>query len=556
MPTLITSGLPYINGIKHLGNLVGSMLPADVYARFLRQRGEEVLYFCGTDEHGAPAELAAEAAGEPVAQYCERMYSVQADIYQKFGISFDHFGRTSSPQNCELTQKIFLQLDANGYIKRRVLKQYYSPAEQRYLADRYIMGTCPHCGYERARGDQCENCTRLLDPVDLIEPRSALSGSADLELRESEHLFLDLPALQSVTAKWVEKQDSWPALSKQIAVKWLKEGLQERGITRNLKWGIDVPLEGFEDLVFYVWFDAPIGYIGITREYFDAKDQSEEWKRWWLGAEDVRYVQFMGKDNLPFHTLMFPAMLLGASPDWKLATQIAGFHWLDYYGGKFSTSLGRGIFTDAAIELYPADYWRYYLMANLPETGDSTFTWPLFGSAVNKDLAGILGNFVNRVLQFAQRKLGSTVPAGGQPGPQEEALIASCRELTQTFEEAMNKVQIRSAMRALRQLWVTGNRYIDDRAPWKLLKTDKDEAAMVIRTAFNLIALFASISHPIIPDSSKRMLQALGIDDLPQPQTLVGLDAVAAGASYELIPPLFSLISDDDIAAYEERFGT
>ncbi|MEL7369903.1 MAG: class I tRNA ligase family protein, partial [Myxococcota bacterium] len=268
------------------------------------------------------------------------------------------------------------------------------------------------------------------------------------------------------------------------------------------------------------------------------------------------YVQFMGKDNLPFHTLMFPAMLLGANKDWKLATQIVGFHWLDYYGGKFSTSLGRGIFTDAAIELYPADYWRYYLMANLPETGDSTFTWPLFGSAVNKDLAGILGNFVNRVLQFAMRKLGTTVPEGGTPGPQEQALVTACKELTQTFEDAMSKVQIRSAMRALRQLWVTGNRYIDERAPWKLLKTDKEEAAMVIRTAFNLIALFASLSHPIIPDSAKQMLKALGIDDLPQPQTLVELDRVKAGASYELIPPLFSLISDEDIAAYEERFGT
>lgn len=557
MRTLVTSALPYINGIKHLGNLVGSLLPSDVYVRFLRQQGEEVLFICGTDEHGAPAELAAEAAGEPVEAYCARMYQVQADIYRRFGISCDHFGRSSSPQNHELTQQIFSQLDANGYITRRTLKQYFSHAESRYLADRYIMGTCPHCGYEKARGDQCENCTRLLDPEDLIEPRSALSGSTELELKESEHLFLDLPKLQPIVAEWVEKQTQWPDISKQIAKKWINEGLHERCITRNLKWGVPVPLEGLDELVFYVWFDAPIGYIGMTRELFDARGEPDGWKSWWTAGEDVHYVEVMGKDNLPFHTLMFPAMLIGADASWKLADQIKGFNWLDYYGGKFSTSLGHGVFTDAALELYPADYWRYYLMANVPESSDSTFTWPLFANAVNKDLAGTLGNFVNRIFQLCERKLGREVPSGGTPGEAEAALIAQCTEAVESYEADMRKLEYRSAMRTLRALWTYGNRYVDERAPWKLLKTDPEQAALVIRTAFNLVALFAAASLPIIPDSASKFLRALGLDpeSVGSAKDYLGLDVVKAGTAFELLPPTFAQISDEDVAALEERFG-
>ena len=555
---LITAGLPYINGIKHLGNLIGSMLPADIYARFLRQHGHEVLFICGTDEHGAPAELAAEAAGEPVAEYCARMYQTQADIYRRFGLTFDYFGRSSSRPNHELTQQVFQQLDEGGFIIRRSMTQFYSLEENRFLADRYIEGTCPKCGYERARGDQCENCTSLLDATDLQNPRSSISGSERLELRESEHLFLDLAKLQPRVRAWVDQQKEWPALSRQIANKWLNEGLKERCITRNLKWGVDVPLPGFEELVFYVWFDAPIGYIGITREWAEDQGTPEAWKSWWVEPEEVRYTQFMGKDNLPFHTVMFPAMLLGASPTWKLADQIKGFHWLQYYGGKFSTTQQRGVFTDKALELFPADYWRYALTASIPEGADSDFKWDLFATLVNKDLAGVLGNFVNRILKFAASKLGDTVPEGGTPGAAEEALIARCRELVHEYTRQMYKLEFRPAMQTLRSLWTLGNQYVDEQAPWKAIKTDRDQAAVAVRTSFNLIALFAVAALPVIPSIASDFLRAIGVDPAAPgvAEDYLSLDQVPAGRPFQVIPPAITQLEESQITELEAEYGS
>ncbi len=365
MRYLITSALPYINGIKHLGNLVGSMLPADVYARFLRQEGEEVLYICGTDEHGTPAEIAALEEGLDVAEFCTRQYQRQAEVYEKFGLSFDYFGRTSSPEQRELTQDFYRSLDEHGFIEEREISQVYSVTDERFLPDRYVEGTCPNCGYEKARGDQCENCTKMLNPTDLINPRSAVSGSTDVEIRTSRHLFLRLDQLSGEVREWVDAQTDWPNLTKSIAYKWLDEGLQSRGITRDLKWGVPVPKAGFEDKVFYVWFDAPIGYVSATKAW--GEQEGKDWKSWWYKADDVHYTQFMAKDNLPFHTIMWPATILGTREPWKMADYIKGFNWLNYYGGKFSTSSKRGVFVDQALDIAAADYWRYMLIASAPE---------------------------------------------------------------------------------------------------------------------------------------------------------------------------------------------
>ena len=344
---LITSALPYINGIKHLGNLVGSMLPADVYARYLRLRGHDVLYICATDEHGTPAELAAAEAGLGVAEFCAEQHELQKEIYAGFRLSFDYFGRSSSTQNTEITQTIARQLHANGFIEERAIRQVYSVADQRFLPDRYIEGTCPHCSYERARGDQCENCTRVLDPTDLLDARSAISGSTDLEVRETSHLFLLQSKLADEVAAWVDGASSqWPVLASSIARKWLDEGLQDRAITRDLEWGVPVPADTWPDLaaegkVFYVWFDAPIEYIGATKEWSDATGQPPEtdWRSWWYDVDDtVHYTEFMAKDNVPFHSVMFPATLLGTREPWKKVDMLKSFSWLNYYGGKFSTS--------------------------------------------------------------------------------------------------------------------------------------------------------------------------------------------------------------------------
>ncbi len=565
MRHLITSALPYINGIKHLGNLIGSMLPADVYARFLRQRGEDVLYICATDEHGAPAELAAEAAGQDVAAYCAEQHGVQRDIYARFSISFDHFGRTSDPENHEITQQIARQLEAGGHLQAREIDQVYSATDGRFLPDRYVTGTCPHCGYEAARGDQCESCTRLLDPTDLVDPRSTISGATDLEVRSTRHLFLALEDLEPRLREWLEATwDQWPALSRQIAGKWLGEGLQNRCITRDLRWGVSVPMEGFEGKVFYVWFDAPIGYISATRQWAESAGRPDAWRGYWVDAEDIHYTQFMGKDNLPFHTVMFPGTLLGASTSWKLPDQIKGFHWLQYCGGKFSTSQQRGVFTDAALDVFPADYWRYYLMANAPETADSNFTWELFANTVNKDLAGIFGNFANRVLQFTRRKFctkgtfGLEIPPGGVPGEAEEKLAADCAEQVAAYERHMAALEFRPALRALRTLWTLGNLYIDAQAPWSVLKTDRDQAAMIIRTCLNLIKLNGVAALPVIPNLAGRLLDGLQLSEEERagpPSAHLDLTALAPGRPFTVIPPLIGKIDADAVAAMKERFG-
>jgi len=563
---LITSALPYINGIKHLGNMVGSMLPADVYSRYMRQRGHEVLYICATDEHGTPAELAAKEAGLPVDEFCAQQHDVQKAIYDGFGLAFDYFGRSSSPQNVEITQRFARRLKENGFIEERAVRQVYSSADGRFLPDRYIIGTCPHCGYDKARGDQCENCTRVLDPTDLIEPRSAISGSSELEVRETTHLFLLQSKLSGEVEAFVDaRAEEWPVLSTSIARKWLTEGLKDRAITRDLDWGVPVPADTWPQLaaegkVFYVWFDAPIEYVGATKEWAEAAPgEGRDWRSWWYEADDVRYTQFMAKDNVPFHTVMFPGTELGTREPWKAVDYVKSFNWLTYYGGKFSTSQNRGIFTDQALELLPADYWRYYLIASAPESDDASFSWEQFSAVVNKDLADTLGNFVNRVLSFSRKRFGDEVPAGGEPGEAEQRLGQEIAGLLAEYEQQMEALQFRKAAAALRALWSAGNVYLEEKAPWLQIKQDKDAAALTLRTAMNLIRLYAVVSEPFIPETAKT---ARGVFNLPgddarwvSAEEAKALTAVPAGTDFTVPPVLFQKITEDDLAAWRERFG-
>ncbi|HXV00813.1 MAG TPA: methionine--tRNA ligase [Caulobacteraceae bacterium] len=561
---LITSALPYINGVKHLGTLTGSMLPADVFARFQRQRGHDVLYICATDEHGTPAELAALAAGQDVTTYCQEHHAAQRQTGEAFGLSWDWFGRSSSSQNRLLTQHFADILEDNGFIEERLDRLIYSIDDGRFLPDRYIEGTCPVCGYVGARGDQCDNCDSLLDPIDLIDPWSTVSGSRNLEVRETRHLYLLQSKLQAEIAAWVETRGAWPTLARSIARKHLSEGLIDRGITRDLVWGVPVtrhgaPRAGFEDKVFYVWFDAPIEYIAATREWADAS--GGQWRSWWRldkGADDVRYVQFMGKDNVAFHTVSFPATLIGSREPWKSVDVLKAFNHLNWYGGKFSTSHRRGVFLDAALEILPADCWRWYLIANSPEGSDTTFTWEQLVAAVNRDLADVLGNFVNRILKFCESRFGGEVPAGGEPGELELKLFAELDarlgELTAQFEA----IELRKSAQALRALWVLGNEYLQLAAPWTAVKTDPARAAAVVRTALNLAALYARVSAPIIPFAAETIAAALGEawpPTWPSADGRAELTRLTPGTRLATPPVLFRKIEDADLAAWTERFG-
>jgi methionyl-tRNA synthetase len=563
---LITSALPYINGIKHLGNLVGSQLPADLYARYLRARGHEVMFICATDEHGTPAELAAAKTGEPVADYCARMHGVQTELARGFGLSFDHYGRSSSARNHALTQHFAGRLAENGFISEVSEKQVYSVDDGRFLPDRYIEGTCPNCGYDKARGDQCENCTKQLDPTDLIDPRSAISGSTNLEVRETKHLYLRQSALKDQISDWIDSKTDWPILTTSIARKWLDdgEGLQDRGITRDLHWGVpvkrgDQPWPGMEGKVFYVWFDAPIEYIAATAEWADAHGKTDaDWRRWWRrdeGADDVTYTQFMGKDNVPFHTLSFPATLIGSGEPWRMVDYIKSFNYLTYDGGQFSTSQGRGVFMDHALEILPADYWRWWLLSHAPESGDSEFTWENFQQSVNKDLADVLGNFVSRITKFCRSKFGETVPEGGEYGPEETRLIDTLTTRIRAYEGFMAAMEVRKSAGELRAIWVLGNEYLQSAAPWSTHKTDPQKAAMQVRLGLNLIRLYAVLSAPFIPFAAKSMLEAMGTTDEAWPDDVAGaLTALAPGHAFTVPEVLFAKISDESRAEWEERF--
>ena len=582
---LITSALPYINGIKHLGTLAGSMLPADVFARFKRAQGHETLFICATDEHGTPTELAAAEAGMDPASFCRQQHEVQSDLAARFGLSWEHFGRSSSSQNRQMTQAMARQLWENGFLEERVTQQVYSNADRRFLPDRYVIGTCPHCGYAAARGDQCENCTRVLDPADLLKPRSAVSGSEDIEIRPSKHLFLRQSLFAERLRAWIEgKKATWPLLVTSIALKWLDEGLQDRGITRDLEWGVPVnaeawgpnpdglrpDIEGLKGKVFYVWFDAPIEYIGATREWADAT--GGDWERWWQGeaAADVTYVQFMGKDNVPFHTVGFPCTLIGVNerlgPDgawtpasnapWKLVDRLKGFNWLDYYGGRFSTSQQRGVFMDQALELLPADYWRWWITANAPEGSDASFVWEQFQAQVNADLADVFGNFVNRILRFTESRFEGKVPEGGEDGPLEARLRVDIAEKLGELTTQLEAIEMRKSAQALRQLWVLGNQYLTEAAPWTAVKTDRDRAAVAVRMGLNLVALFARVSRPFIPYTCEVVAEAVGEGSSSAwPDASGALDFLPVGREVKAPEVLFRKIEAEQVEAWRARFG-
>jgi methionyl-tRNA synthetase len=562
---LITSALPYINGVKHLGNLAGSMLPADVYARFQRLRGHEVLAICATDEHGTPAELAAAAAGQDVRTYCDEQHEIQKSLGERYGLAWDHFGRTSSTANAELTQHFAEVLEANGLIEEVVEKQVFSIDDDRFLPDRYVEGTCPNCGFEKARGDQCDNCSKLLDPIDLIDPYSAVSGSKNLEVRDTRHLRLKQTVVEDRLRDWVNAATDWPPLARSIANKWLDEGLRDRTITRDLKWGVPVtkdgqPREGFENKVFYVWFDAPIGYIAATREW--AEKTGEDWQRWWRtdkGADDVSYVQFMGKDNVAFHTVSFPATLLGSEEPWKTVDKLKAFNWLNWYGGKFSTSNKRGVFMDKALELLPADYWRWYLTAYAPEGADAQFTWEHFQGAINTDLANVLGNMVNRILKFATSRFDGVVPEGGEPGEHEAWLAGEVDTRLKAIAEHYDAMDFRKAAAETRALWAAGNEYLTRAEPWSHFKTDKDKAAVGVRTGINLIALSALVAQPVIPAAAKTILDAIGVPEenrtWPTGEGTALLDALPRGMAFTVPDVMFAKIDDDRVAEWTQAFG-
>jgi len=542
---LITSALPYVNNIPHLGNLI-QVLSADVFARFCRMRGYETLYVCGTDEYGTATETRAREEGITPQELCKRYFTIHDDIYRWFNISFDRFGHTATEWHTKITQGILLKLHENGYITEHTIQQLYSEASDMFLADRFVNGTCPHCGYEEARGDQCENCGKLLDPADLINPRSALDGSTPI-MRETTHLYINLPSILPKLQEWMTgaaERGKWTRNAIQMTNAWIRDGLKERSITRDLRWGIPVPIEKFKEKVIYVWFDAPIGYISITANH------TEDWESWWKNPDEVQLFQFIGKDNIPFHTVIFPSSLLGSGENWTMLHHMSSTEYLNYESGKFSKSKGIGVFGNDAVDSgIPADVWRFYMFYNRPETSDYLFTWADFQEKVNGELIGNLSNLVNRTFTFLSRYFdGVVAPA---PRPESDEFWQQVRGVEKEITELLDGANIREAFRKVFALSSLGNKTFQEAEPWKTRKDDPEGTAALLRDLIYLIRDLAVLCKPYIPATADRIAGFLGIDALSW-DTLGELEGISAVKSPEI---LFALLSDDDIASFRDRFS-
>jgi methionyl-tRNA synthetase len=516
---LITSALPYINNVPHLGNLI-QVLSADAFGRFCRLRGYDTLYICGTDEYGTATETRAAEEGISPRELCDRYYTVHAEIYRWFNIAFDKFGRTSTPIQTEIVQDIFKKLDAQGFIVERTIEQLHCAHCGRFLADRYVRGICPHCAYEGARGDQCEACGKLLDPTELKEPRCSSCGSAPV-LRPTKHLYIDLPKIKTRLEGWIEDaavKGFWANNAVRMTQAWIRDGLRERAITRDLKWGIPVPKEGYESKVFYVWFDAPIGYISITGNL--GAETTGDWRAyvddWWKNPGEVELFQFIGKDNIPFHTVIFPSSLLGTGEKWTMLHHMSSSEYLNYEGGKFSKSEGRGVFgTDVMETGIGADVWRFYIFYNRPEKADALFTWKDFQEKVNGELIGNLGNLVNRTLSFVSRYYGGKVPGGtGDLSSGGDHGTGDFWERVRRFEaditEKLERAELRDAFRGIFELSSFANKTFQDGEPWKKRQEDPPAAAALIRNLCHVVRDIAVMIAPYMPRAAEQIASFFG----------------------------------------------
>ncbi|KAJ0702939.1 putative methionine--tRNA ligase [Helianthus annuus] len=571
---LITSALPYVNNVPHLGNIIGCVLSADVYARFCRSRGYNAIYICGTDEYGTATETKAMEENCTPKEICDKYHAIHKDVYEWFNISFDEFGRTSTPQQTEVCQAIFNKLLDNKWLSENTMQQLYCDTCSKFLADRLVEGTCPTpgCNYDSARGDQCEKCGKLLNPTELINPRCKVCATSP-RIRDTDHLFLELPLLEGKLREYISTMSvagAWSQNAIHATNAWLKEGLRQRCITRDLKWGVPVPLEKFKDKVFYVWFDAPIGYVSITNCY------TQEWEKWWKNPDHVELYQFMGKDNVPFHTVMFPSTLIGTGENWTMMKTISVTEYLNYEAGKFSKSKGIGVFgNDAKDTNIPVEVWRYYLLTNRPEVSDTLFTWADLQAKLNSELLNNLGNFINRVLSFVAKDpdsgsgkgsgYNSIIPdaPGAESHPLTKALAEKVGNYVDQYVDAMEKVKLKQGLKIAMSISGEGNAYLQESQFWKLYKEDLPSCSIVMKTSVGLVYLLACLLEPFMPSFSLEVLKQLNLPPQVSLSDEKG-DIVKAKSPWNIIPaghkigtpvPLFKELKDEEVEFFRNKFA-
>jgi len=506
---LVTSAWPYLSVTPHLGNLVGSLLSADVFARYCRLRGEDVVMVSGSDEHGTPIEVEAIRLGVSAKELADRNHAKLLELLQKWGISFDNFTRTESPTHKRFVKEHLTKIYNNGYIFTQKTEMLYCEKCKRYLPDRFVEGKCPYCGYERARGDQCEACGRLLETTLLLEPYCVICKGKPV-VKETEHWYFDLPKFSDQINAYLEKNKQLSANARNFSLNLIKEGLKPRAVTRDVEWGIPAPFPGAEGKTIYVWVEAVLGYVSATIEYFKDHGNPQAWKDYWFDKK-ARTLYFIGKDNIPFHTIILPALLLASHEEYNLPWNVAATEFLQFKGEKASKSQKIGIWMHEALELLPADYWRYFLMATRPETKDSNFSWRIFIEKTNADLNDTFGNFIHRTLTFIDTQFNSEIPEIQSLDSDSQAILKSLEEKVETVAEQLENCELQSAITTVMGIARTGNQYLNEKEPWKLIKTDKTKAANILRVAAQYVKALAIVSAPFIPFSAQEIWKTLNL---------------------------------------------
>ncbi len=546
--TLVTSALPYANGPIHLGHLAGAYLPADFYVRYKRMRSEDVIFICGSDEHGVPITIAADKEGINPQEIVDRFHELNKKTFEEFGISFDYFGRTSSPEHHKTSQDFFKVLNDKGVFKKKAETQLYDVKAGMFLPDRYVKGTCPHCSYAEAFGDQCEKCGTSLSPSDLIEPRSMVTGEKPI-YRETEQWFLPLGDFQEKLQTWLDTTENWkPNVVGQVK-SWLTLGLGDRAVTRDLTWGVPVPLENTEGKVLYVWFDAPIGYISATKEWAQLKGDPDLWQKYWRD-EESDLIHFIGKDNIVFHCIMFPVVLMSYG-GYVLPKNVPANEFLNLEGHKLSTSRGWAVWLHEYLEEFEPDLLRYVLGTGLPETKDADFSWKYFQDHVNGELADILGNFVYRTISFTHRYYDGKVPAASDFTDQDRKVLGEITRLKNEVESCYEKFLFREAIQKSMSLARAGNKYFTEMEPWHLRKSDVSRCGTVLNTCCQITAALSILFDPITPDACKKLRSYLHIEKAGWQD--INEQTLAPGHSVEKGEILFVKLDDEVIEAQRNK---
>jgi len=553
---LVTSALPYANGPIHLGHLAGAYLPADIFVRYHRLKGNDVIYICGSDEHGVPIMLRARSEGVAPQKIVDRYHEMNKKSFAGFGMSFDYYGRTSSPVHHQTSQDFFRRLAEKEVFILKKEKQLYDPEAKIFLADRFVRGTCPVCGYEDAYGDQCEKCGTSLSPKELKNPRSAVTNATPV-LKETTHWYLPLASFQKKLEAWIDSHPEWKPNALGQIKSWFNDGLNDRAVTRDLPWGVQVPEDIAEKYgvdasgkVLYVWFDAPIGYISATREWAGQKGDPDLWKEYWQ-KDDTRLVHFIGKDNIVFHCIIFPAMLM-AHGEYVLPDNVPANEFLNLEGNKLSTSRNYAVWLDDYLQKFEPDSLRYVLAGNMPETRDTDFSWRDFQARHNNELADILGNFVNRTMTFVQKYFEGRVPEAHKPDALDKELVERLNKAPAQLGQRIDAYQFKAYVRELMDLARFANKYFNDKEPWKTRKADPDSCATTLNLCLQTVSRLSVLCEPLLPFTSRRMWEMLNIGSEHRWDDATTLE-LAAGHQLGQARILFKKIEDEAIEAEVQR---